>query len=115
MDESCPPGTQVDRLDPDTKMLLAGTVMDIPLSATPSGAPVYQILFDNGTAASIPLAEMALIIPPPPIYDTISPDPSSNAAPSFLPPVLTVGSRITYKHDGTYHKGFLARKSCSTY
>jgi hypothetical protein len=74
------------------KMLLAGTVMDIPLSATPSGAPVYQILFDNGMAASIPLVEMASIIPPPLISDTLSPDFPLDAAHSLLPPFLMVGS-----------------------
>ncbi len=96
-------------------MLLAGTVMDIPLSSNPSGLPVYQILFDNGMTASIPLAEMASIILPPPISDTPSPEPSLDEASSLLPPFLVVGSRITYKHDGTYHKGYLMKKSCGTY
>jgi hypothetical protein len=115
MEESYPPGTRVKRLNPDTKMLLAGTVMDIPLSSNPLGLPVYQILFDNGTVALIPLAEMASIIPPPPISDTSSPEPSLDEASSLLPPFLTVGSRITYKHDGTYHKRYLRKKSCGTY
>ena len=115
MEESYPPGTRVKRLNPDTKMLLAGMVMDIPLSSNPSGLPVYQILFDNDTAALIPLAEMTSIIPPPPMSDTPSPEPSSDEASSLLPPFLTVGSRITYKHDGTYHKGYLMKKSCGTY
>jgi hypothetical protein len=115
MEESYPPGTRVKQFNPDTKMLLAGMVMDIPLSSNPSGLPVYQILFDNGTAALIPLAEMASLIPPPPISDTPTPEPSSDEASSLLPPFLTVGSRITYKHDGTYHKGYLMKKSCGTY
>jgi hypothetical protein len=89
--------------------------MDIPLSSNPSGLPVYQFLFDNGMAALIPLAEMASIIPPPPVSDTPSPEPSSDEASSLLPPFLMVGSCITYKHDGTYHKGYLMKKSCGTY
>jgi hypothetical protein len=62
---------------------------------------VYQILFDNGMSASIPLAKIASIVPPPPISDTPSPEPSLNAASSLLPPFLMVGSRITYEHDST--------------
>ena len=59
--ELYPPGTQVERVDPTSHMLLAGTVMDIPISnASPSAdsstsSPLYTILFDNGASASIPL------------------------------------------------------------
>jgi hypothetical protein len=67
MEELYPPGTQVDRIDPTTTMLLAGTVMDIPLSTTPSDSPSYQILFDNGTSASISLTDMPSLIPAPPV------------------------------------------------
>ncbi len=48
VEEPYPPGMQVERLDPSTKMLLAGTVMDIPLSTDSKGLPMSQILFDNG-------------------------------------------------------------------
>jgi hypothetical protein len=34
---------------------------------------------------------------------------------SLLPPFLSTNSRITYEHDGTYHKGFLSRKPCGMY
>jgi hypothetical protein len=115
MEESYPPGTRVKRLDPDTKMLLVGMVMDIPCSSNPSGLPIHQILFDNGTTASIPLADIALIIPPPPISDTSSPEPPLDEASSLLPTFLMVDSCITYKHDGTYHKGYLMKKSCGIY
>jgi hypothetical protein len=57
-EEKYPPGTQVKRIDPSTNMLLAGTVMDIPFPLDPSGdgsVPLYTILFNNGTMASIPL------------------------------------------------------------
>ncbi len=47
VEELYPPGTRVERMDPDTNMLLAGTVMDIPLSTAPSGSNSYQVLFNN--------------------------------------------------------------------
>ena len=53
--ELYPPGTRVEWINPTTNMLLAGTMMDIPLSMTPSDSHSYQILFDNGTSASISL------------------------------------------------------------
>jgi hypothetical protein len=65
MEEKCPPGTQVKQLDPTTKMLLAGTVMDIPfpldVSASNGAEPncPYTVLFDNSTTDSIPLSKMA--------------------------------------------------------
>jgi hypothetical protein len=73
MEEKYPPGTRVERMDPATNMLLAGTVMNIPFSTTdsnsggPSQDESYSILFSNGTSASIPLSEMAGIIPLPPV------------------------------------------------
>jgi hypothetical protein len=67
VEELYPSGTQVKCMDPDTNMLLAGTVMDIPLSTTPSGSTSYQVLFNNGTLASIQLAEMVTLIPAPPL------------------------------------------------
>ncbi len=71
--ELYPPGTRVKRLDPTSNMLLAGTVMDIPLSVDSStddssdSSPSYAVLFDNGTSASIPLRDMVSIIPKPPV------------------------------------------------
>jgi hypothetical protein len=59
VEELYPIGTQVERMDPASNMLLVGMVMDIPLSAALSGSTSYQVLFNNGTLASIQLAKMA--------------------------------------------------------
>jgi hypothetical protein len=32
---------------------------------------------------------------------------NSDAATSLLPPFLRLNSKITYEHEGQYHKGFL--------
>jgi hypothetical protein len=101
-EEKYPPGTHVERLDPVTKMLLSGTVMDIPFPQTTSSSLddlSYTILFDNGTTASIPLQEMSSLIPPPPITSA-----TGDTAHSLLPPFLQLNSRITYEHEGQYHK-----------
>jgi hypothetical protein len=37
IEEKYPPGTRVERINPKTNMILAGTVMDIPLPLDPSG------------------------------------------------------------------------------
>jgi hypothetical protein len=109
IEELYPPGTQVEHIDPSSKMLLASTVMDIPSISTISSSDnssdpsySYTILFDSGTSASIPLREMASIIPKPPV-DIDSQD-------SLLPPFLWLNSKITYEHDGQYHKGFLGKR-----
>jgi hypothetical protein len=115
VEELYPPGTRVKGMDPDTNMLLVGTVMDIPLSTAPSGSTLYQVLFDNGTSASIQLAEMVSLIPAPPLLALSPTDSSSNGSSSLLPPFLSLNSLITYKHDGTYHKCFLTQKPCGTY
>jgi hypothetical protein len=54
--------------------------------------------------ASIPLEQMAGIIPPPPI----NVDDSVSAA-SLLPPFLRLNSKITFEHEGQYHKDFLGQ------
>jgi hypothetical protein len=115
MEEAYPPGTWAECLDATINLLLAGTVvvMDIPLSVNTSGSPLYQILSDNGTTASIPLAETSSLIPPPPIFDD-SPT-SQSLGPSLLPPFLAVGSQITYKHEGIYHTGYLTKTTAGTY
>jgi hypothetical protein len=104
-EEKYSPGTRVERLDPSTLMLLSGTVMDIPLSPAASGSVddlAYTILFDNGTTASVPLRDMSVLIPPPPIALMVG-----DSVASLLPPFLQVNSRITYEHEGQYHKGYL--------
>jgi hypothetical protein len=94
-------------------LLLAGTVMDIPLSSDTSGSPLYQILFDNSTAALFPLAEMSSLIPPSLVFDHAS--LLQSLGPGLLRPFLVVGSCIRYKHEGTYHKGYLTTTLAGTY
>ena len=102
VEELYPPGTRVERIDPASHMLLAGTVMDIPFPD--GGAPSYTILFDNGTTTSIPLDDMASVIPKPPVDVDCS-----DSQDSLLPPFLRLNSKITYEHDGQYHKGYLSK------
>ncbi len=110
-EEKYPPGTWVERIDPSTKMLLAGTVMDIPFSVNVSDGSdaimdcPYTVLFDKRTLASISLSEMADIIPKPPvdIHTTDFQD-------SLLPPFLCLNSKITYEHDGQYHNRYLGKQ-----
>jgi hypothetical protein len=71
---------------------------DLSLDSTPS----YIILFDNGTSTSIPLLEMTDIIPKPPVDIA-----TSYSQDSLLPLFLCLSSKITYEHNGTYHKGYL--------
>jgi hypothetical protein len=59
MEEKYPPGNRVERIDPSTNILVAGTVMDIPISQTTtesSAESSYAILLDNGTTSSVPLS-----------------------------------------------------------
>jgi len=89
-------------------MLLAGTVMDIPFSTAVTNdvsTVSYTILFDNGTSALIPLSEMAALIPAPPV--DVAPFHSQD---SLLPPFLRLNSKITYEHEGQYHKGYLGKR-----
>jgi hypothetical protein len=97
-EEPYSPGTRVERLDPSSNMLLAGTVMDIPLSKDSLGSPSYQILFDNGTSASIPFSEMASSIPAAPLFVLAPTDLSHDGSSTLLPPFLSVNSRITYEY-----------------
>ncbi len=46
--EPYPPGTRVFKVNPNTNLSLAGTVMDIPLDLVSS--PQYLIIFDDGTS-----------------------------------------------------------------
>jgi hypothetical protein len=55
-EEKYPSGIRVDCIDQATNMLLADTVMDIPIPTSGSGDELtynYMILFDNGTSVSI--------------------------------------------------------------
>ncbi len=110
-EEKYPPETRVEHIDPSTNMLLVSMVMDIPfpVGISDDGNDVanrpYSILFDNGTSASIPLSKMAGTIPKPPV-DIQALDSQD----SLLPPFLCLNSKITYEHDGQYHKGFLGKQ-----
>ena len=65
----------------------------------------YTILFDNGTTTSVHLSDMSSILPAPPI-DVANCDSQD----SLLPPFLRLNSKITYEHDGQYHKGYLGKR-----
>jgi hypothetical protein len=71
MEEKYPPGTQIEWVNPSTSTLLSGTVMDIPFPASSSNSPPsklsFTVLFDSSTTTSIPLQDIALLIPPPPV------------------------------------------------
>ncbi len=105
MEENYPPGTRVERLDPSTDVLVSGTVMDIPIyqdAQESLGESSYTIFFDTGTTSSVPLSDMAGMIPSPPVRED-TPAASNN----LLLPFLQLNSKITYEHDGQCHKGFL--------
>jgi hypothetical protein len=63
--------------------------MDIPFPVTSPNSPPrelsYTALFDNGTTASIPLQDMASLIPPPPIDPLPNGDLSSSQDSRLLP------------------------------
>ena len=109
-EEKYPPGTRVERMDPVSNMLCSGTVMDIPfplsssLSSEDSTDLPYTIVFDDGTTATVPLSKMADLIPPLPLVST-----STNDDSALLPPFLQLNSKITYEHEGQYHKGYLGQ------
>jgi hypothetical protein len=84
--------------------------MDIPFpievsdSTTDTTDLPYTILFNDGTTAFIPLSQMANLIPPPPVQLT-----AADGSDSLLPPFLRLNSRITFEHEGQYHKGYLSQ------
>jgi hypothetical protein len=105
MEKKYPPRTQVKRVDPSTRMLVAGTVMGIPFPVNVSASAnnvSYTILFDNGSTASIPLSEMAAIIPSPPVCEAVD-DRSS----SLLPLFLQLNSKNHLQAQWTISQGFL--------
>lgn len=105
MEELYPPGTRLERLNDSTKVLQGGTVMDVPLTPAATADKQcdmkYTVLFDDGTSASVPLSQMADLIPKPPM------GLEDNLDGSGLPPFFQEGSKITYEHVGTYVKGYL--------
>jgi hypothetical protein len=100
-----PPGTQA--LDTtSTGRSTAGTVMNIPFD--PTNTPHYLIMFDDGTTRSVPAKDMPSLIPKPTSV-------SSDDVTHLLPPFLQPGSKITYEHEGQYHKGFLGQSQDGTF
>ena len=106
--EPYPPGTRVEEPSSSNNTILRpGTVMDIPLDPTTS--PHYLILFDDGSTKSVPARDMPSFIPKP---STTSSESSSS---HLLPPFLRVNSKITYEHEGQYHKGYLTKSPDGVY
>ncbi|KAL7547756.1 hypothetical protein ACHAWF_011034 [Thalassiosira exigua] len=103
IEEPFPPGTRVEDLDPDTRILRAGTVIDIPMD--PERSPHYLIVFDDGTSKSISAKDMPGLIPKPPEFDVA--DDDASALPSFLCP----NSQVIFEHNGEYHKSYITRSS----
>ncbi len=91
-------------------------VMDIPFPGTSTDSPPcnlsYTVLFNNGSTASIPPQDMALLIPPPSVNPSSVGD-SASSQDSLLPPFLCINSKITYRHEGQYHKGYLTKRNSS--
>jgi hypothetical protein len=79
--------------------------MDIPM--VPNQSPHYLVQFDNDTSRSISFTDMPSLIPKPPV------DASDSAHP--LPPFPKLNSKITFEHDGHYHKGYLSKSSDGSY
>lgn len=64
-------------------------------------SPHYLIVYDNGTSESVLASVMTSMIPRPPKTTDVS-DCSH-----LLPPFLRPNSKVTYEHEGQYHKGYL--------
>jgi hypothetical protein len=57
---------------------------------------------------------MPSLIPAPPVLmSDMAASPQAHLP--LLPPFLSINSRVTYEHEGTYHKGFLSHKPCGMY
>ena len=65
----------------------------------------YTILFNNGTSASIPLSKTTSLIPA-----SLVNDATCDSQDLLLHPFLLLNSKITYEHDGQYHKGYLGKR-----
>jgi hypothetical protein len=95
-EEKYPSGIRVDCIDQATNMLLADTVMDIPIPTSGSGDELtynYMVLFNNVTTASIPISEMALIVLVP-LVEVGALDSQD----SLLPQFLQLNAKIIYKN-----------------
>ena len=106
MEEPYPPGTWVEDVDEFTKVTKSGTVMDVPFSNTES--PHYLLLFDDGTTKSVSASDMSPLIPKPPDSEMSNDD-------ALLPPFFRMNCKITYEHEGQYHKGYLTKSLAGVY
>ncbi len=103
--EPYPPGTRVIKTDPDNGIMRSGTVMDIPLDLSTS--PHYLVLFDDGTSTSVTTSKM------PSLISKLEVNVSDTS--HLLPPFLRKNSKITFDHDGQFHKGYLTQSDDGTY
>jgi hypothetical protein len=95
-----PPGTSIKEAHSSNNDIpRSGTVVDITMD--PSISPQYLVQFDDGTTKSFPVSKMASLTPKP----RDSPSDSSH----LLHPFLRLNSKITFKHEGRYHKGYLSK------
>jgi hypothetical protein len=84
--------------------------MDIPFPIEVSDSIMdttdlpYTLLFNDGTKASIPLSQMANLIPTPLVQLT-----AADGSDSLLLRFLRLNSCITFEHKGQYHKGYLGQ------
>jgi hypothetical protein len=100
-----PPGTRVVDFDPTTNTTGSGKVMDIPMD--PSTSPQYLIQFASGATTSVTASKMPSVIP--------KPDINLSNTSHLLPPFLRPNSKITYEHEGQYHKGYLTQSDNGSY
>jgi hypothetical protein len=100
-----PPGTRVVESDPTTNTTHLGTVMDIPMNCSTS--PQCLIQFDDRTMTSVMASKMPSLIP--------KSDVNLSDSSHLLPPFLRLNSKITYKHEEQYHKGYHTQSDIGTY
>jgi hypothetical protein len=79
--------------------------MDILID--PATSPQYLILFEDGTTSSIPAFKMDSLI--------LKPNVDMSERSHLLPPFPRLNSKITFEHEGQYHKGFLTQASNGDY
>jgi hypothetical protein len=104
--EPYPPGTQIKGpSSSNDNITWSGTVMDISLDPTTSLH--YLIQFDNSTTKLIPASKMPSLIPK-------SHNTTFHSS-HLLPPFLHLNSKITFKHEGRFHKGYLTKSPEGTF
>jgi hypothetical protein len=77
------------------------------ISMVSTSSPHYLIQFDDGATKSVPAADMSSLIPKPPV------DASDST--HLLPPFLRLNSKITFKPNGKYYKGYLTQSPGGIY